>query len=103
MPISVFTEYDYNELDDIIDLFAVRNTIQVTFEQEMEKIETLRPGYEAESIGDLPVLYDGDYFTLSDLATLATSRNLVKASVAGCPELVLPITHGKIETFNPWE
>jgi hypothetical protein len=43
----------------------------------------------------LPVLYDGDYFILSDLATLATNRNIVKASVSGCPELVQPITHGK--------
>jgi len=47
---------------------------------------------EAETVGQLNVLYDGDIFCLEDLATLAASRNIVKASVAGCPELVQPIS-----------
>ena len=49
---------------------------------------------EAETVGQLNVLYDGDIFCLEDLATLAASRNIVKASVAGCPELVQPISQG---------
>ncbi|CBY41402.1 unnamed protein product [Oikopleura dioica] len=47
---------------------------------------------EAGTVGQLSVLYDGDVFCLEDLATLAASRSIVKASVAGCPELVQPIS-----------
>ena len=66
----------------------------------LKRIKNVRPGYEAESIGTLPVLYDGDMFLLSDLATLASARNIVKASVAGCPELIMPITHACQENFK---
>jgi len=95
IPISPFSRRDYAELEDILDFFHIEHQIQTTFDEEIEKIENVRPGIEASSIGQLSVLFEGDTFPLEDLATIATSRNVAKASVAGCPELVQPIMHGK--------
>ena len=97
--VDIFGKNDFHDLEDIIDFDEVIRRIQVTFDQDLERIKNVRPGFEAETIGELPVLYDGDLFILSDLATIASARNIVKASVAGCPELIMPITHACQENF----
>merc|ERR1712130_55900 len=89
--VSIFEQADYADLRDVVDLNEVERKMQVSFETELAKINAIQGGFEAETIGDLTVKYDGDIFTLADLATLASSRNIVKASVAGCPELIMPI------------
>ena len=92
--VSIFEQADYADLRDVVDLNEVERKIQVSLENELAKINAIQGGFEAETIGELSVKYDGDVFTLADLATLASSRNIVKASVAGCPELIRPIIQG---------
>ncbi|CAG5103438.1 Oidioi.mRNA.OKI2018_I69.chr1.g772.t1.cds [Oikopleura dioica] len=59
--VSAFQESDFDDVD-FIDFFAVEEIVETLLDDSLGHLNAIKPGFEAETVGQLNVLYDGDLF-----------------------------------------
>ena len=71
--------FDRDEFEESFELFTKDLT---------DTIENLVPGYDADTIGQMSVTYDGDFYRLNDFAEIVVSGKTAMISLAGQTEVM---------------
>ena len=53
-----------------------------------DTIDNLTPGYDADTIGQMTIVYDGDFYRLDDFAEIVVSGKQAMVSLAGQSEVI---------------